>query len=288
MNAANGVTSDLQSILELSRIDQEIFFLRKKQREFPGKIAQLKGSLSVDKYGTSQLLTKMEALTTENSRLEIELAEHKDGLRKSEDKLMQIKTNEEYDAVHSEISTRKSKITEVENRLLTLTADMEALSGKITEAKNSATDEEHKQLLEEITALETENSGLESQIQAKEAKRAEVSAKIGQKILAIYTRMYNSKKTGMHVGVVTDYSPACSICGCNLTSQKFLEVKRNDKVVPCETCGSILVWEEVPEDPALEAVKKKKKKSTVVAVADADEEKMADEGEDTPHETAED
>ncbi|MBL8028714.1 MAG: hypothetical protein JNL74_19980 [Fibrobacteres bacterium] len=287
MSAANGVTSDLQSILELSRIDQEIFFLRKKQREFPGKISQLKGSLSVDKYGTSQLLTKMETLTTENSRLELELTEHKDGLRKSEDKLMQIKTNEEYDAVHSEISTRKSKITEVENRLLTLVSDMESMSGKIAEAKNSATDDEHKQLLEEITALETENSGLESQIQEKEAKRAEVSAKIGQKILAVYTRMYNSKKTGMHVGVVTDYSPACSICGCNLTSQKFLEVKRNDKVVSCETCGSILVWEEVPEDPALEAVKKKKKKSVVAVVADADEEKMADEGEDTPHETAE-
>jgi predicted nucleic acid-binding Zn-ribbon protein len=281
--------------MELSRIDQEIFFLRKKQHEFPGKITQLKSSLSIDKHGTSGLLSRMDTLKAENSKLELELLEHKDGLRKSEDKLMQIKTNEEYDAVHSEISTRKSKITEIENRLLSLISDIEVLSGKITEAKDSATDDEHKQLLEEIVALETENSGLESQILVKETKRADVVAKIGPRVLSVYNRMYNNKKTGMHVGIVNDYNPACSICGCSLTSQRFLEVKRNDKIIICETCGAILVWEDVPEIVSDDAPKKKKRKTKVPAVVvesdddseDIDDEKLSDEGEETLDETAE-
>jgi predicted nucleic acid-binding Zn-ribbon protein len=274
------VNADLQGILALSRIDQEIFFLRKKQREYPGKIEQLKKDLTVDKHGTSQLLSRSETLASEKSRLEVELAEQRDGLKKSEDKLMQIKTNEEYDAVHSELSTRKTKISEIENRILSITSDIESVSGKISEAKSSETDDEHVHIREELAQLETENSGLEDEIHARESKREEIVKTIGQKVLSVYSRMYNSRKTGMHVGVATDSRPSCSVCGATLTSQRFIEVKRNDKIVICETCGAILVWEQEAETVSdAEAPVKKKRTRKVVVVADdsADAEKELDE-----------
>lgn len=237
------MNADLQGILDLSIIDQEIFFLRKKQHELPNKIVRLKNELATDKSGASLLLAKAEGLIAEKSRLDIELLELREALRKSEDKLMQIKTNEEYDAAHSEISSRKAKIIEIEHRLAHISTDIETANEKVSKVQNQIENEDHKALAVELASLESENSGLESQISAKEDLRKETVSKIGEKVLSFYSRMYNAKKTGMHVGVVTDKRRTCGVCGCRLTAQRFIEVKRNAVVVPCEICGSILVWQ---------------------------------------------
>ncbi len=237
------MNKDLQSILELSVIDQEIFFLNKKKREYPAKIASLKESLLIDNSGSSLLDVKAKELAANRSSAVISLEEEREGLKKSEDKLMLIKTNEEYDAVHNEISVRKQRIAEIENRLTVLDSEMVSVDEKISVAKNKESDQEHIAMREELANLETENASLESEISKCEIRRKEIESTIGKQVLSVYMRMYNAKKTGMHVGTVTDSRRSCSICGRKLAPQRFIDVRRNSSVILCETCGSILVWQ---------------------------------------------
>jgi uncharacterized protein len=238
----DSVIADLEGILALNEIDQQIFQLKRKQNELPLEIEKIKEGIKSERQELSGLEDKQAELEKETRRLEDEVKEHKEGLAKSEEKLMHIKTNEEYDAVHNEISTRKTRISEGEDRILQLMGEKEALEAKRKETADKQDQSASKQKEDQLLALKKDFDSLEADITAAEAMRSEAAKKIGNRFLQVYERIHRIKKNGSHVSIVTDKKRFCSICGCSLTSQRFIEVKRNNAINTCESCGSVLIW----------------------------------------------
>jgi hypothetical protein len=236
------VIADLEGILNLNAIDMEIFQLNRKKSELPEELDRIKGSLQAERQELISLENKIAELEKETRRLEDEVKEHKEGLKKSEGKLDHIKTNEEYDAVHNEISARKNKIAEGEERTLQVMAEKEAAEAKKKEAEAGLNNDACKEKEESMVALQKVLENLESEIKVAEGRRAEAAKKIGNRFLQVYERIHRIKKNGNHVSIVTDKKRFCTICGCSLTPQRFIEVKRNNAINTCEACGSILIW----------------------------------------------
>lgn len=234
--------ADLEGIIHLNVIDQEIFQLNRKKDDLPQEIEKIKESMQMERQELSSLEARFQELDQDVKRLEDEVRDHKTGLTKSEERLMHIKTNEEYDAVHSEIATRKSKISEGEDQILRIMAEKEALEAKITEAKGKQDNEAAKAKEAALQSLQQEHQGLENAVAEAQSRRTEAVKKIGSRFLQIYERIHRIKKTGNHVSLVTDKKRFCTICGCSLTAQRFIEVKRNNAINTCEACGSILIW----------------------------------------------
>lgn len=236
------MNADLEGILQLSSVDQEIFFLKRKKNVLPEEIERIKADILAERQEVDHLGTRISELEDENRKLEADIQEHKDGLAKSEEKLMHIKTNEEYDAVHSEIATRKVKIEECEERMLQIIAEKEALETKQKESSSQVENDEHKEKTAALKKLEQDFQAIEDNVTELEKKRALAASKIGARFLQAYERIYHGKKSGSSVGVVSDKRRSCGVCGCSLTPQRFIEVKRNNAINTCEACGSILIW----------------------------------------------
>ena len=234
--------ADLEGILNLNAIDQEIFLLNRKKDELPQEIEKIKDGLKAERQELTDLETKVTDLEKETRRLEDEVKEHREGLLKSEEKLMHIKTNEEYDAVHNEISMRKTKIEEGEERTLQVMAEKEAVEGRKKEAEAKQDNEACKEKEASLVSLQKDFENLEAEIARAEEHRTEATKKIGNRFLQVYERIHRIKKNGSHVSIVTDKKRFCTICGCSLTPQRFIEVKRNNAINTCEACGSILIW----------------------------------------------
>ncbi|MFH0919360.1 MAG: hypothetical protein V1913_03290 [Fibrobacterota bacterium] len=234
--------ADLEGILALSAIDIELNGLMRKKSELPGAIDNIQARLRNERQAVEIIEKRISDVEAECKKLELDLVEQKDGLKKSDEKVMLIKTNAEYDAVHNEITSRKIKITELEERLLAQMSEKEALAVKKTEAEAKVNNEEAQKLMTELQDLNGKLSGIETEIAECDGRRATATKMVSPRFLTTYDRLKKTKKNGVAVGVVSDANRFCGACGKLLTAQRFIEVKRNNGVVNCEGCGSILIW----------------------------------------------
>jgi len=236
------VIDDIKGILELSDIDVRRLELMRKRRELPLAVEKLKKEIAGEAGMVQECADRITALEAENKQLEDTTREEKDLLRKSEDKLMHISTNAEYDAVHTEITGHKNKINAIEDRMLSNMAELEKLGPKKQELESRLNNEDLTQKKEMLIQLNAETAALDAELAVEENNRNEKMKSIGGNFVRVYERLQKNRKNGKHIGVVEDKSKICSACACSLTSQKYIEVRRNNSLQQCESCGAILVW----------------------------------------------
>jgi predicted nucleic acid-binding Zn-ribbon protein len=237
------VIPDLAGFLELNAIDTEIQKLREKQEHLPGEIGKIKAFFESEKSGLTQIQTTMDNLKAENKSLEQEIEDFKIQQQKSEEKLMHITTNAEYDAVHTEIETHKRKIGQAEDRIIQILSELEALEPQKKEAEEKLSGGEFQEKEDTLRDLEQQHASIGSGIEAREKQREAITKKISPKAYKVYQNLYRIRRNGKFVGLVTDARRYCGACSCMLTPQKFIEVKRNNTIRICESCGAILIWQ---------------------------------------------
>lgn len=234
--------ADLEGILEVNEMDVQIFKLKKKKQILPEEIEKIEKALTEDKQTLGGVEEQIKDLTQENSDLESGIEEFKEKQKKSEERLMTITTNAEYDAVHTEIETHKRKTSEAEDRILQILTEKETLEKQKEEMGQKLESDAFKEKEQALNKLREEFSSLESEIADKESQRKETTKKISTKALRIYDKLHQMRKNGKYVGIATDKKRVCSACACILTPQRFIEVKRNNAIRTCESCGAILIW----------------------------------------------
>ncbi|OGS36065.1 MAG: hypothetical protein A2293_06030 [Elusimicrobia bacterium RIFOXYB2_FULL_49_7] len=237
------MTQDLESILELNKIDLEIHTLQRKKQELPQAIEDIKNALLNEKEALSAIEDRIQELEKENRALDLDLTDDREKLKKSEDRLMHISTNAEYDAVHAEIQAGKNKISKAEERVLQIMTDLETLVPRKKSAEESLNGEEIHKKEAQLAEREGTLAGIEAEIAVWHQKREIESAKITPRVYKIYDKLHHSRHNSKCVGMVTEQTRACSACGIRLTPQKYIDVKRSVAFQICESCGAILVWQ---------------------------------------------
>jgi predicted nucleic acid-binding Zn-ribbon protein len=104
--------SDLEALINLQRIDARINELSQEIEALPASLSQLEGTVKKSRESVEGLTKKLEAILAEKKTLEGAIADAKSRLDKSQDLLNSIKTNREYDAVHTQIENFKSVVSQ--------------------------------------------------------------------------------------------------------------------------------------------------------------------------------
>ncbi len=65
--------------------------------------------------------------------------------------------------------------------------------------------------------------------------------------LSIYNRLRKGK-SGIAISPVDKHKLTCRGCYKQLPPQKVMEVRRGEKIILCESCGRILVWDNRTEE----------------------------------------
>lgn len=170
--------------------------------------------------------------------LEIEVAQTR--VKDREAKLFAIKTNKEYQAALKEIAEAKQSVKAREDGVIRLMEQAEALATEITQLSQTLADTQAActtglhTLTEEATSFVAER---DHKAQACAAAERELAPEV----LAAYREIQRRYPDGLAVVVE---GKICGGCRMRVLPQLLVELRKEQRLVRCESCQRLLHWEE--------------------------------------------
>jgi len=228
----------LSSLLELQEIDEQLGELDRSKVYLPEMIENLNTVFAETEKELHEHQEKLTESKIKQKQLELEISSDKDDLGKYQQQMKVIKTNKEYDALITEIDSKKQQISDKEDEILSLLGIMDESSEKKDELTTKLDDiKENNQT--QLENLRSELESLESKISAKKQQRTELSKTLDRRALTVYERIRRGK-SGM--AVVPLRKRACGGCFKQIPPQLVQQVRRGDRIYTCDSCGRILIW----------------------------------------------
>ena len=234
----------LFKLLDLQVIDKEIDVLRQSQRDFPSEIDQLQEELKTAREHLDAKQNQSEELEKNRRALERDLEALSQDLTKHQERLNEITTNREYDALQHEIEALAIRKSEQETLILETIESYEDIISKL-EDDNTYFDELDKERSQRIQELTSQLSSIDKNVKGWEKKRSAIEPHVERRPLSLYNRIRRVVKGG--VAVVSVQKNSCGGCFRLLAPQRMVEARRGDTLMRCENCGRIVVWAETEE-----------------------------------------
>ena len=231
----------LLRLLNLQRIDTELDKLKKVQSDYPEAISDLRGKLEAAKQAVDDKKQQAADLEKARRQLEGELETIQADLKKHQDRLYEVKTNREYDALQIEIEVLRNRADENETIILEGIERYDELNSMLEE-EETAYKALEADFLGQIKDLQNRLDLVDGEASGWREKRMAAEEEVDRPVLSNYDRIRGVVRDG--VAVVPIGKGSCGGCFRQLPPQLRVEVRRQDRIIRCENCGRILVWRE--------------------------------------------
>lgn len=238
------VKERLLLLYKLNQIDKELNELLSLRGDIPERIEDLAAEKKeldermVELQGELDGIFSIEKTTSEENDKLLEKIEKDDEVLRSGS----LKSNKEYDAMAREIEDAKIKIQENEKKL------KEGYSTRKDELKNELSliriqlDEINDDLEQNTKQLEELSKQTEEEEKELLGKKDEIAGQVPAEDMEFYNRI-NKVKYGEAVAIVRKGS--CLGCYSSIPPQKAIEIRMAERFYNCESCGRILIAEEI-------------------------------------------
>jgi predicted nucleic acid-binding Zn-ribbon protein len=236
---------EILKLIKLQAIDSEI-------AGFDNIIANQQAIIA----GREQAIAeKQEAIVAFRAKIELlnqkqreTKAEHDDAgirVKDRQNKMMQVQTSREHQALLKEIEENKKLLKETDDRVLLFLEQIEQLENEAAALENLCSGE-RELLAEAVETVEQEIKRIEISKKSVVSQREKEAAVLQAPYLKRYTMLLN-KRDGIAVVAINDN--VCQGCYMGLPPQQVIEVRKADKLNLCPTCQRILYFKE-QEDAA--------------------------------------
>lgn len=230
------ISQQLDRLIQLQDIDSQIYRLNAEKETKPEEMKQLKDSLSQKQSALKETESGLKSLQVKRKENEIELESKEAEVKKLQVQLYQLKTNKEYTAMLHEIEGHKADNSLLEDEILKLMEEIDAVEAKIDEEKKMI-EEESRKVDAGIKAIETRVKEIETTLAELKKKSEEITPAINPRILKDYEKILAGKEGLALVEVASD---ACGGCYMQLPPQVINEIRMKEHIVFCESCRRML------------------------------------------------
>lgn len=234
---------DLQTLIELQRLDITIAGLESEIESLPQKIAQVESTLAEHIRAVEASKARLADNQRSRRKRENEIAALRVKISKYKDQTLEVKTNEQYRALLHEIEYHEGEIRKLEDAMLSEMIDSEALDKELREAERSLT-EERMRTAREIAEARQRQQQDEAELKTARTARAETQSRLAPDVYETYDRVARFRKG---IGVAEVRNSTCGACHVVLRPQAYADTRANSRIVICESCGRILYF--IPETP---------------------------------------
>jgi predicted nucleic acid-binding Zn-ribbon protein len=238
----------LLKLYELNKIDKELRELYNLKGDIPSLIEELSEEKKEKEEKLNELKEEMASIVENENVLLKENETFTQKIDKNDNLLRMgaVKTNQEYNALAKEIDDAYERIEKNENTLKKeigikkdeLTAVINTLESDMNELENTLAEHREK--------LITLNEQTEEEEKELKEQREALIPKINPEDLEYYNRI-NDVRFGDSMAVVRKGS--CLGCYNSIPPQRVIEIRMVDRFFHCESCGRILISEELIENP---------------------------------------
>ena len=232
------MNAELRTLIDLQVIDTRIAGLDALVAKLPREIAAIHAAVDEAKKAVDGAKAKLDAARKSQRAKEKDLEDNRVKRQKFEGQLYQVKTNKEYSAVLSEIEDVKQDKARIEEEILTLMETVERLAAEVKERDASLRARESEGRGEEAALVERLR-GVEADLAMARHERAALARELPPAVLADYDKILRHR--GMAAAEVTKPN-FCGGCRVTVTPQRLQELRQQNALIHCESCGRYLYW----------------------------------------------
>lgn len=238
MLAPGPVDPSLAKLPDLGRLEDQLEKGRRRLQAIPGEKKSLEDEIEKLKAILAKERESLTALEKEKRSKEKDLAEEMEKIKNREARLMEIKTNKEYQAAVKEVETAKSMITAGEDKILELMEAIEAHANVFAAAEKKLKGEE-THIQEQLEALTREASELAQRVVGVEQERDAILKEFAPSTKALIDRARAIKEHPL----AEVRGERCQACHINIPPQLFIEIRKLEKAFQCPSCHRVLYFD---------------------------------------------
>lgn len=238
--------SFLRGLVRFQELSLEISRLNARISQIPADIKRIDAREAAGSAAVDRAKDRLGGALKSRREGEAELEDLERKIDKYNDQSRDVKTNEQYRAIMSEIESAKTLKGQVEEKILLLMEEADELERKIREEEEEFT-VQRKDFDSGREALAEEQARLTGQRDSLTRERESLSREIPADAMEAYERV-----AGLRGEIVMAQAreQRCTVCNVRIRPQVYAEIRRNDRIISCESCSRILYYmgENGPEE----------------------------------------
>lgn len=229
----------LESLIALQALDSAAAAARERREAIPAEIEALDATVRDATAAVDAAQQRLTANQDARRELEKQVAAVDARLARSEDHKAAVKTNQEFTALLKEIETGKADKDSLEERILLIMEDADAINAELKTARQGVADAERDAQTVKRD-LEAEMTSLDAELSRLADARATATEGLETSVLARYEQMLKARRG---IAVARTSGETCSACFVRLRPHIMQQIRRNDALFQCESCQRILYYE---------------------------------------------
>jgi predicted nucleic acid-binding Zn-ribbon protein len=230
-------------LIELQEIERKIKILAEEKARAPKEIAALQEKKKQAETGLEEKKMILESAQKLRRDLEREVEDLEGRKAKSKQKLLEVKSNKEYQAILKEIDDIGELVRGREDQIIEQMESADDLDNQIREHKLLVA-EAIKNLEEQGAHLEKQAKKADSLMMGLEEQKEQLKPKIPSDLLKKY-QFLRDKRAGVALAPVK--RGTCGVCHMNLPPQTFIDLQKNETMMNCPNCLRIIYWQVLGE-----------------------------------------
>jgi len=235
------MVQDLVLALRLQALDRKIAALDTEIATLPKHVAEIEKRLEAHSRRLEADRAALAANQRERKKMEGDIQLHEQKMSKLREQMGAAKTNEHYQAFQKEIAFVQGEVRKCEDKIIVLMEQSEPLDKNVKAAEISLKAEQQDVEAAKVKAVE--RTALDKKELAElVAERKGIAVQMEPKLFTEYERV-RKKTKNTPIADATD--GRCSACQIALRPQFFQDLRKQDRVMFCESCSRLLTYNPV-------------------------------------------
>ncbi len=233
--------SDVDKLWELQTVLSQIEEREKQMSVKPEVFAAIDREYEAANQEMTRLTEALEQIARERRRVDGELSDQQETLKKYQGQLMQVKNQQQYAAAWKEIDATRKHVKELEDSVLKSMTESEGLQKQLDDRRGG-----HEELKARYDQAHEEWQAslgdLRSEADALRKRTEQIESTIPERLRKEFHKIYRQRHNVAVAHVVND---SCSACRTRIRPALVQQLQRGE-LVYCEGCHRILYLGKLP------------------------------------------
>jgi predicted nucleic acid-binding Zn-ribbon protein len=234
------LTEQLALLIELQKTESTAGRIQARKRDLPLQMEELEKEFGALCAGAEAEREQLEALRKRRREKDTQLQTAQETLKRTRERLFDVKTNKEYQSILKEIETLEAKNSRMEDEIISLLDELDHLETAM-KTKDGELSVSRLRFEEQKAKLTQELNSLADELAVCLRKSDDFRAKIPAELLRKYEQI---KGVGRGLAVVSVWKEVCDGCHMSIPPQLYNELQKSKTTLhTCPNCNRILYWE---------------------------------------------
>lgn len=229
---------EVEKLWELQTVLSELEGRERQLTEKPESFASVDREWQSVNALIEQLQGEIETISRERRRVEGELSDQQEQLKKYQGQLMQVKNQQQYAAAWKEIDASRKHVKDLEESALKSMGEIEALQKQLDDQSDSTADLKGRWDASH-EAWQSSLGDLRGEVEKLKKRAGAIEEKIPERMRREFHRIFKQRQGQAMVRTDND---SCGSCRSRIRPALYQQLNRGE-LVYCEVCSRILYRE---------------------------------------------